>query len=488
MKTLFSLLILLFSKALLKDVYTQQWEALGPIGFTDSEASNFDLKLDRDQQLYLVFRDTRYSYQQATLMKFNGESWDIIGQRGFSEGTVNMPKLAFDGSNTPYVAFTDFYNDLNYPKRTSVMKYNGTDWEYVGSRGFTSHNAVYISIVIDVNNIPYIAFGDASTPGRRSVMKFNGTSWEYVGKPGFSESTAINGNMVIDSKRTLYVTYSELKDDEFKPCVMKFNGNQWEYVGPPRFSDWEAGSVSIALDDNDIPYVAYTDRAFQGKVTVMKFDGSNWIPVGNKGCTPAAVNFLSFTIKNNKPYLAFQDLHIACRDTFRFHEGEGDFGRGYTHKASAMVFENGEWNYLGEPCFSANEVMYPNITVADNGTAFIGYADISSTPYRFFATVMKLGDMSPLEVQPVKKNESLFNVYPNPVKNSFTIIYQSKETDIINLKVKSLSGAVIYYTTEQSFFGTFGKEIDIGQNPPGLYFVELTTGKERLVRKVVINK
>jgi hypothetical protein len=75
---------------------------------------------------------------------------------GFSSGAVAYTNLAIDSNNVPYVAY---YDGANSDKAT-VKKYNGTNWETVGSLGFSSGMASYISFVIDDNNIPYVSYMD----------------------------------------------------------------------------------------------------------------------------------------------------------------------------------------------------------------------------------------------------------------------------------------------------------------------------------------
>ncbi|MCX8059409.1 MAG: hypothetical protein N3A58_08355 [Spirochaetes bacterium] len=53
---------------------------------------------------------------------------------------------------------------------------------------FTPNYTNYLSLFID-NYIPYIAFGDSSNLNKASIMKFNGTNWEYIKYHGFSSST-----------------------------------------------------------------------------------------------------------------------------------------------------------------------------------------------------------------------------------------------------------------------------------------------------------
>ena len=106
------------------------------------------------------------------------------------------------------------------------------------------------------------------------------------GSAGFSAGGAYYTSLAIDDSGTPYVAY---KDGFYsnKATVMKFNGSNWVNVGSPGFSAGEASHISLAIDDSGMPYVAYQDSfSYSGvinKVTVMKFDGSQWVNVGSPG-------------------------------------------------------------------------------------------------------------------------------------------------------------------------------------------------------------
>ena len=69
--------------------------------------------------------------------------------------------------------------------------------------------------------------------------------------------------------------------DSAKVTVMKFDGNNWVNVGNAGFStDRLYGYVwlSVYLEN---PMLDILDYWNAGKATVMKFDGTNWVNVGN---------------------------------------------------------------------------------------------------------------------------------------------------------------------------------------------------------------
>ncbi len=56
---------------------------------------------------------------KATVMKFNGTTWALVGTAGFSADAADYISLALDSSNVPYAAYMDYGNGY----KATVMKY-----------------------------------------------------------------------------------------------------------------------------------------------------------------------------------------------------------------------------------------------------------------------------------------------------------------------------------------------------------------------------
>ncbi len=81
---------------------------------------------------------------------------------------------------------------------------------------------------------PYVAYGDRANSGKATVMKFDGNEWETVGTAGFSAGKAWDMNLALCGS-TPYVAYTDMGNSD-KVTVMKFNGNDWEAVGATSLS------------------------------------------------------------------------------------------------------------------------------------------------------------------------------------------------------------------------------------------------------------
>jgi hypothetical protein len=114
----------------------------------------------------------------ATVLKYDGSKWDTVGSTGFAQAA--NPRLAFALDGTPYVSF----GDMSFsPYRASVMKYDGSGWVRIGDAiapnihdGAPSNYIFFTAIAIDSNGVPYLAFQDEYNQIERyqeNVMKFS---------------------------------------------------------------------------------------------------------------------------------------------------------------------------------------------------------------------------------------------------------------------------------------------------------------------------
>jgi hypothetical protein len=146
---------------------------------------------------------------KVTVMRFNGAIWEVVGSAGFSAGSVVYLQLVLNSSDTPYVAYQDGGNGF----KATVMRFNGSDWEALGGAGFSTGGATYTSLAIDNNDIPYVAYRDGGNGSRATVMRFDGTSWNAVGSPGFSAGGAEYISLALDSYGMPHLAYQDLAND-----------------------------------------------------------------------------------------------------------------------------------------------------------------------------------------------------------------------------------------------------------------------------------
>jgi hypothetical protein len=163
------------------------WNLIGGAGFTSGAVSYLSLAIDPSGIPYIGFRDDYNSYF-ATVMKYDLGSWSAVGIPAFSSGWANYTSLVIDSSGRPYLG----YQDSVYVAK--VMEFNGSSWQDLGNADLTSgSNVDRVSLAISKAsfslNALYLAYSRqlSSVPPvwSVSVMEFNGSSWDIVGSPNF---------------------------------------------------------------------------------------------------------------------------------------------------------------------------------------------------------------------------------------------------------------------------------------------------------------
>lgn len=341
---------------------TKGWTVVGSAGFSANTANNLSLFVYRDTP-YVAYLDG--DIRQATIMKFNGSTWESVGTQGISSGislgsTYYISLVVYN--YIPYLAFSSI-------DRISVLKFNGSTWESLGIPEILRGHVFNYSLAVD-NGTPFLAFKDDSTYlYGATVMKFNGSSWEVIGTSGFSSGNAYFISLVVDNSIP-YVAYQGTVNGSDRATVMKFTGSAWESVGIPGFSTGAnffpllRPSLSVY---NGIPFLAYAtppDTAGDSypKATVVKFNGTSWEGVGSPDFIQTEPVYLQ--VYNGTPYVAFVETAIGLN----------------LDRISVMKFNGTDWEYVGNAGFSTLSHSRQNISffISDNGTPYVAYSDVDN--------------------------------------------------------------------------------------------------------------
>ena len=296
-------------------------------------------------------------------------TWQYVGKAGFSPGVASQNSLAFSPSGQPYLAFEN-YSDSN---KMTIMKFDENNWVCVGDSVIPVGKGEYISLAFNPSSgQPYVAFQDKEDTLKATVKKFDGTNWVYVGNPGFSTSYAYNLSLAFNQSGQPYVAFVDRDYAVLnKLTVMKFDGANWVYVGNAGFSAGQASDPCLAFSTTDEPYVAYMDwisSPLKG-AAVMKFNGTNWQNVGNAGFSSGIVHETKLAFNSiGQPYVAFVD----------------DIN-GY--RISVMKFDGSNWVYEGGAGFTTGTVDFISFAISLSDQPYVSYRDIEHTGK---ASVMKL--------------------------------------------------------------------------------------------------
>ena len=325
---------------------------LGGVGITPDAAYELSLAFSKDGTTpYLVFRDAANG-DKATVMRFNGTSWEILGNAGFTSGRAYTPALAISNSGIPYVAYVDIDNG----EKISVMSFNGVNWEVVGTSGISLGRSYAPALALTKVGVPYVVYRDLANGRKASALRYLGGHWEPVGSAGFTSAGASYIALAISNDGTPHVAFC---NDSLgnQAMMMRFNGTSWVDFGSNPISVGSASSTSLAFNSSDIPYVSFAG-ATNSKAVVRRFINNAWENVGIAGFTPGAAYTLTLALsKDDKPYVAF---------------GDGVNGR----RATAMAFTGNAWEIVGPlEGLSTGGAYSSAIAFSNLGVPYVAFMD-----------------------------------------------------------------------------------------------------------------
>ncbi|TXD49087.1 T9SS type A sorting domain-containing protein [Polaribacter sp. IC073] len=352
------------------------WVSVGSPNILGSNVRSLSLAIDNLGIPYVAFVDDTNSLK-TTVIKFVDASWSLVGAEGFTIGKTASLSLAIDSNNLPYVAYQ--MTGTDYSRRAYVSLFNGTSWEFVktGNIDYASLEEYtnYLSLVIDSNDKLFLALSEGGGQGGENVvLTHDGTAWSYYGSnfgdpvtaldlvmgndnvlyevyrdvdsnynnrtnvvyndpanPGWNfinptlpnavNDFAYGQQIAVDSNGTLFIAYQDSEFNKAKTSVYKFSKTpyaNWTNVSADTSTDFsfsnEVEVLNSAISPNGVPYISYLDN---NKVTVAKFDGTEWASVGipNFETTGFATFFGVesgvFVDRNNVPYVFFNYLENA---------------------------------------------------------------------------------------------------------------------------------------------------------------------------------
>jgi hypothetical protein len=296
------------------DGLNRKWTVVGTNTMSADNGGVMSLAFDSTGTPIVAYSDGNAG-REATVRKLVGGTWTLVGNAGFSTGSVVDPSLAIDlKTGTLYVAYIDNANG-NKASVQSFFLNGGTNWGFVGAPGFSLQPADYISLALDSAGTPYVACSDG-TGRKATVRKLVGGTWTVVGNAGFSAGPAVYTSLALDSTGTPWVAYFD-ESIGGKATVQKLvsASGGWTVVGNAGFSAGQAYYTSLALDSTGTPFVAYQDGLF-GKATVQKLVNGFWTVVGTAGFSAgeAASTCLALD-KTGRPMVAYSDGNAGGKAT-----------------------------------------------------------------------------------------------------------------------------------------------------------------------------
>ena len=411
------------------------------------------------------------------VMKYANDEWSEVSNIG-KIGSV--PKIAVDAQNSVYVAF----NDAGEGNRYYLNRYKNGNWETMGSY-ITSGGGSWARLALDSKGVPYVSWVDFYAGNKMYVSKLVGELWLTIGNAPVSEENFIAKNcqdVAIDANGNIYLAYVVKGTEQL--AVYRHNGADWEMLGD-NVADGTVKGIDVAVDSENNFYVAYADGSFGDKVSVMKYNGTEWSYVGQRAFTESSTDtYMAMTLHNESPCVVYTDIAMGSKASAKYYQLADQFSP-VSNLEARVVSENDielTWNapINAEP---TKYNIYRNDALIGN-TAQTSYVDedLESGVYNYAVTAVyedgeseKATATATLTVSVAENNEVVFTMYPNPAKDFVTI--ESAKDAVV--KIYSVNGQMLSQQNISEGINT----IDLSNLNAGMYFISVDETMVKIVKK-----
>ena len=411
------------------------------------------------------------------VMKYANDEWSEVSNIG-KIGSV--PKIVVDAQNSVYVAF----NDAGESNRYYLNRYKNGNWETMGSY-ITSGGGSWARLALDSKGVPYVSWVDFYAGNKMYVSKLVGELWLTIGNAPVSEENFIAKNcqdVAIDANGNIYLAYVVKGTEQL--AVYRHNGADWEMLGD-NVADGTVKGIDVAVDSENNFYVAYADGSFGDKVSVMKYNGTEWSYVGQRAFTESSTDtYMAMTLHNESPCVVYTDIAMGSKASAKYYQLADQFSP-VSNLEARVVSDNDielTWNapINAEP---TKYNIYRNDALIGN-TAKTSYVDedLESGVYNYAVTAVyedgeseKATATATLTVSVAENNEVVFTMYPNPAKDFVTI--ESAKDAVV--KIYSVNGQMLSQQNISEGINT----IDLSNLNAGMYFISVDETMVKIVKK-----
>ncbi len=347
------------------------WAPAGHPQLIDGHGLCNQILLKEGSKPFIAFQDGTTTKGGATVLRLVGPSWLPVGEPGkASRGRAWYNRMALDGQGGLYCVSRDYGLD----GKAGVRRFDEGlgAWQDVGEAA-TPDEAHFTDIAISpLTDEPWIVFADRSTTpvDRIRVRRFTQGAWEYVGAAPLSVGEGRYCTIAFGPAGAPHVALSDVGLGQAL-SVFRWNGTSWAPVGPPGFTGQQSVCPQIAFDPAGELHVAWMLHHFD--VFVEAFQGGQWNRLGGGAALPGQVPDLDSEIwrlwlpfdfdSQGRPTVAYQSRDEGARLMVRRLEVNG-------------------WQTLGGDFATAGRSDYPALAIGSDDQAWILYRDgvIGSPP------------------------------------------------------------------------------------------------------------
>jgi hypothetical protein len=439
------------------------------------------IDVDEQGKIHVVWYDYRDRNSDIYYKLYNGEVWGPDVCIVDTDVESIWPALALDGAGHPHVVWAD-QRDGNYE---IYHKYHdGSSWS--GDERLTNAlgDSRNPSIATGPGGHIYIVWRDERGGDPRVYFRMHdGSGWlpEENITPDLrscgSPAVAVDG---FDHVHVVWFSGSQWI------CYKTFDGTNWssaETVASTTNPYVPNTGPNIAVDIRNMVHIVWHDRGlgdpYDNEIYYRRFDGLIWSPVESlwAGDDYSYTSSLSVDDSGN--------VHIAWADR------SSGFGDIY-----CKVCDGEAWGFAIRLTQSDAESKHPSLAVGPDGGLHMVWRDARDAGDENSEIYYKSRDplhlASVADGEPVGDSTGELRILPNPMERSAKIRFRLAAESDVQLALYDIAGRLV----SRSDLGMLGPGAhSVGWNPcprsgssvtPGVYFLRLQAGEQRIVRKLVV--
>lgn len=288
-----------YAKFFVRKWKNNHWETLPSPSFDinyDYNCHNRIQVID-EQNIFVLFRQYRNNSNDvcSRVMKFNGNSWNYLGDSLFMPEFANTNLLIWQ--QKPILPFFENNNLCFYA-------FNGNNWDTIAHPiANTSGQTFLISSEVNENSIYFLLLNNEEY----QVYSYENNTWSLnasIAHPTNDKICFEIGQIRINANKEVFVHLYLLNTDQ--SYVFKVANGLTNILGNGSLLNSPTGYSQMNLDKNGLPIIAFRDYLYYSELSVMHFDGNAWNFIGDRGFTTnKRSDALGLEIDNNNiPYVA----------------------------------------------------------------------------------------------------------------------------------------------------------------------------------------
>ncbi|WP_347173070.1 T9SS type A sorting domain-containing protein [Polaribacter uvawellassae] len=379
-----------------------------------------------------------------------------------------------------------------------IFKYENATWNQLGTdivnEAILEKIGTSVSLSSDGKTVAIGAVaGGNLDEGSVRFYEFKNDSWQKLGNEiigaGIQHSIGYKVVMTPDTKFVAVSTIDNKADKGYVKVYENISGS-WTQKGTILEGEFTSDHFGITIDLSDDGNTLAIGNRGRRKAMVYEFKNNDWSQIGNEFTDLVSDNRANISVSLSADG---KKVAIGAKSGVSIYENTAgtwnllgsliNFGSSsslssdgtkiaiaspYDYTVRNYIFENNIWTQRGVDVKTWRSSNFGEaIALSADGETFIaGSENAFPRVYSFKST---------LNIKKYKLNE-FTNIYPNPVKDNFTISFSNEN---------SLKKAVIYNQQGKKILESKNKEINISTFSTGIYFLELETEKGKITKKLI---